>query len=196
MTHESVKQIPLEAYLQQRTDCMDTTEQSLFDFMYCTGTRITEALKVKGNDIDRQTLTVNILTEKNPREPYRNVAFYPQETILLNSILNHHATRKPNQRLWNMTRQRAWKLSKRYFHVTDHSFRHTNAIACAMPPVAMNAPELCARFGWSKWESAKSYLNYDHNATSAKKMNLKTPSELGLIIPTESVPVQPAQAET
>lgn len=180
MTRENVKQIPLDTFKTQLTQLPTQAEQTLFAFLYMTGCRISEALKVKTMDLDPHKLIVNIRTLKNKATPYREVILYPQIVDLLHMLLAHHATKKPTDKLWDMTRQRAWKLSTRYFYATDHSFRHTNAIYCASI-VKMNAPELCTRFGWAKFESARSYLNYNFQETMAAKMNLKTPAELGII---------------
>ena len=179
--YSTAKNISLTEFIEQRKAIENPNEQSLFDFLFTTGARISEVLPITPEDINQNDLSVGLRTLKNPIDRYRTVVFFPQEPTLLQSILETTANTKPTKRIWNFTRQRAWTLCKRYFNCKDHSFRHSNAILCAKPPVNMNAPELKARFGWARLASAENYLKWNYAESMAQKMELKTPTELGLV---------------
>lgn len=178
MVKNNNREIPLEEYLIKRTN-LDFPEQSMFDFLYLTGARITEALTIKAHDINLEAQTVGIHTLKTPKMPYRLTHFYPkkeQAKELHQTLSNWMQERQDNEVLWGFShrlkpRTYLWELSKKEFHATVHSFRHTHAIILARD-VGLNFVELQAEMGWADPGMAIHYLKYGYSQNIAKKMSL------------------------
>lgn len=97
----------------------------LYQTMWMTGIRITEALNIRKRDLDLKNYTIEVRWQKNRKYKTRNVACHPQ----LMSILEvYTAGMNQEDRLFPITRQRAWQLYQRDFKGKPHKMRHSFAI--------------------------------------------------------------------
>jgi integrase len=97
----------------------------LYQTMWMTGIRITEALNIRKKDIDLKNHTITVRWQKNRRYKTRNVACHPN----LNSILEvYTAGMNQEDKLFPITRQRAWQLYQRDFKGKPHQMRHSFAV--------------------------------------------------------------------
>lgn len=178
MVKESRREIKFDDYIKERQQLdYDPETQTCFDFMYLTGARVSEMLKVKPNDIDFDKKTVDLQTEKNPHEKNRTAYFCPKGTralILVQSIKTFSDTKESNKPIWTFSniktkRQKVWKKSWQYFGTNDHSFRHTHAVILARD-YHLQQRELMNQMGWWQFNTCMAYLIYDFNANIEKKI--------------------------
>lgn len=182
MTEENTRdEITTKEYLQERQGLeLKKKEQSFFDFLFLTGTRVGEALKVKNRDLNITRNDVSILTEKNPRDPYRKVILYPLNgsTISLLENINTQAKQvEQHQRIWDFPQRKkqrtyCWELSRKHFGCTAHSFRHTHATQLTRD-LGLTQVELMNQMGWITMNSCLTYLKYETDANIRKKMGYK-----------------------
>lgn len=174
MVRENIRLISLNGYLQERTILQPTT-QSLFDFLFLTGTRISEALMVKKEDIDWPSFKVSIHTLKNPSSHYRPVKFFPENVPPLLDSIKHQSDTVEGAHLWDFPHRRVpqtyvWEMSKKTFGCTTHSFRHTNATLFCRA-VRPNLHELMVRYGWKDPKPALIYIDYAFDESLDEKIN-------------------------
>lgn len=173
-------EIPLDKYLEQRAGLnYDPYLQSVFDFLYLTGARISEALAMKKNQIDLQNNIAEIHTLKNRKDKSRRVMLYPQHPTLIQNLQNRLDQIDDKNLIWDITkdygrqtpRTLIWELCVQTFNTKDHSFRHTHAIQLRRD-VHLHEMELKEQMGWTRLESCIPYLKYDYE-TSIKEKILK-----------------------
>lgn len=171
---ENTKEISLPQYLVMReTWNSDFPVQSIFDFMYLTGVRVGEALKVKAADVDLGKQTAHIQTEKSAKDPYRTVIFTPKEPLLLENVRLACEKSMGKGEVWRFDHRKKartyiWEQARKVLGTTVHSLRHTHAIFCVRD-LNYTIPELMAEFGWTRWDTAKHYVKYQtHESRLAK----------------------------
>lgn len=147
--------------------------QSLFDFLYATGCRVSEALKIETRHFNPEKKTVFIPTLKNPSHPLREVRLVPTNRDMLSSI-EQMANRVESGPIWSsgglkLPRWNAWYVSKKYFGATTHSFRHTHATTLVRDYGA-NLHELMQEMGWSDPKPAMIYVSYSFGESLDKKI--------------------------
>ena len=119
--------------------CKDNRRNHAFlNILWQTGARVSEALKVTRNDIDTYNLTIKILTEKQRNK--RNKPIYrivPISTVLSNEIASYVLNQNITDKLFNITRQRAFQIIKKTAikagitkPVHPHTLRHSFAVNC------------------------------------------------------------------
>jgi len=170
---DSIYFISINEYERMRKK-LSPYQQSLFDFLYCTGARITEAFKVKQRHFNLEKNTVFIPTLKNPRHPLREVRLVPRNLTLLDNIRlavedsdEEFVWQKPS---YKEPRHYAWELSKKYFNCTTHSFRHTHA-TMLVRDYGANLHELMQEMGWTDPKPAMIYVQYSFGESLEKKIN-------------------------
>jgi len=129
---------PVEIQAMLETCIKDKRNHLLINLLWQTGCRITEALKVTRNDIDTYNLTIKILTEKQRNK--RNKPIYrivPISTVLSNEIASYVLNQNITDKLFNITRQRAFQIIKKTAikagitkPVHPHTLRHSFAVNC------------------------------------------------------------------
>lgn len=113
-------------YINERIDAIqDQTHQMLLRFLWMSGVRITEAVSLTKNEIDFQHYMMNVKWLKSRKYLRRNVPIHP---TLRNILLVYTAPMKADQRLFPITRQRAWQLTKKYLNGHPHQLRHSFAV--------------------------------------------------------------------
>lgn len=97
----------------------------LYQTMWMTGIRITEALNIRKRDVDLKNYTITIRWQKNRKFNTRNIACHPK----LHDILEvYTAGMNLDDKLFPISRQRAWQLFKRDFGGKPHKMRHSFAV--------------------------------------------------------------------
>lgn len=170
---ENIRYIQPEEFLSKRI-ILPVKERSLFDFLYLTGTRVSESLMVRKEDIDWEKKRVNVYTLKNPTDPYRSVTFFPTVDFPIASELESYSNASNGGRLWSFDHRRVpstyvWENSRKTFGATTHSFRHTNATLFCRA-VRPNLNELMARYGWKDPKPALIYIKYAFDETLDEKI--------------------------
>jgi integrase len=97
----------------------------LFTFLWMTGVRITEAIELRRRDFDFDGYLITIRWQKNRKYESRNIPLHPQLRQLLQLYCSNM---KYDDFLFNLSRQRAWQLSQKYFDANPHKFRHSFAV--------------------------------------------------------------------
>lgn len=171
----SIFYISIEEYLEQREE-LNPYQSSLFDFLYMTGARISEAFNIEKRHFNFEKSTVFIPTLKNPNHPIREVRLAPRERTMLDNLSNaiDLTDEGPIWRIptYKHPRKRAWELSKKHFNCTTHSFRHTHATTLVRDYGA-NLHELMQEMGWSDPKPALIYVSYSFGESLDKKINEK-----------------------
>jgi len=129
---------PIEIQAMLETCIENRRDHLLVNLLWRTGCRVTEALKVTRNDIDTYNLTIKILTEKQRNK--RNKPIYrivPISTVLSNEIASYVLNQNITDKLFNITRQRAFQIIKKTAikagitkPVHPHTLRHSFAVNC------------------------------------------------------------------
>jgi len=109
--------------------CIDSIEnirhKTLFQFLWMSGVRITEAVSLKKENIDFHNYTM-ILKWLKSRKYHNRVA--PLHPTLKNILQIYSAPFKSDELIFPISRQRAWKLCHQYFKGHPHQLRHSFAV--------------------------------------------------------------------
>ena len=97
----------------------------LLQFLWMTGVRITEAVNVTKKDIDYENYTITIKWQKSKKYGNRNIPMYP---MLANILQLYTAINKINDKIFPITRQRAWQIVQKELQGHPHQFRHSFAV--------------------------------------------------------------------
>lgn len=97
----------------------------LFQFLWYSGVRISEATGLIKNKIDFENYTITLKWLKNRKYNERIIPMHPNLKELLQL---YTATMNMSQRVFPITRQRAWQLTKKYFTGHPHQLRHSYAV--------------------------------------------------------------------
>jgi len=97
----------------------------LLQFLWMSGIRITEALSLKKKDLDFQNYVMSVLWQKNKKYQRRIVPLHPQLRDLLQL---YTATFNNDDRVFPISRQRGWQLTKKYLGGNPHKIRHSFAV--------------------------------------------------------------------
>ena len=128
---ESVKKLDIRKYWDKNkivsmiNDINNPMHQMMFRFLWMSGVRITEAIELtKGNiDFDNYIMTLRWL--KSRKYNQRNVPIHPNLKTLLQL---YTGSMKSDEKVFPMSRQRAWQLSKKYLGGHPHQIRHSFAV--------------------------------------------------------------------
>ena len=101
------------------------THKMLITFLWRSGVRITEAVTLTKGMIDLKQHTMQVKWLKSRRYNYRIVPLHPTLKDLLEIFT---ATMKHDQRVFPITRQRAWQITKKYLNGHPHQLRHSFAV--------------------------------------------------------------------
>jgi integrase len=113
-------------YINSRLDKIpDHKAKMLFTFLWRSGVRISEAVGLRKENIDFDNHTITIRWMKSRRYNKRVVPIHPH---LLEILQLYTASLRSNQRVFPISRVRAWQLSRQYFNGSPHQFRHSFAV--------------------------------------------------------------------
>lgn len=100
--------------------------QMLIRFLWMSGVRITEAINLKKKDIDFNNYTMTVKWLKSRKYQQRIVPIHP---LLKDLLIIYTASMNQEQRIFPISRQRAWQIIKKYFpEGNPHKFRHSFAV--------------------------------------------------------------------
>jgi len=113
-------------YIHERmTRIENTSHRMLMQFLWMSGVRITEAVNLRKKDIDFENYVMTVRWLKSRKYKYRNVPIHPN---LLDVLRVYTAPMKAEDKVFPITRQRAWQLTKKYFNGHPHQMRHSFAV--------------------------------------------------------------------
>jgi len=97
----------------------------LLQLMWMTGVRVSEAVSIKKRDIDFDNYTIQIKWQKSKKGRTRNIPLHPQ----LKEILDYYCgNMNQEDYLFEMGRNRAFILAKKYLGGNPHKLRHSFAV--------------------------------------------------------------------
>jgi integrase len=113
-------------YINMKIDQIANTEhRMLIQFLWMSGVRITEAVSLIKENIDFENYTLKLRWLKSRKYNYRIAPLHPRLRELL---LLYTAPMKSDDRVFNITRQRAWQLVKKHLGGHPHQLRHSFAV--------------------------------------------------------------------
>jgi integrase len=104
---------------------LNPMHRMLMTFLWMSGVRISEAIGLRKQDIDFNNYTMTVRWLKNRKYKYRIVPLHPNLRELL---IVYTATMKAEDRVFPITRQRAWQLTRKFFDGHPHQMRHSFAV--------------------------------------------------------------------
>lgn len=106
-------------------DIENTRHKMLIQFLWMSGVRITEAVSLQKQDINFRDYLMTVKWLKSRKYLRRVVPLHP----ILKEILEVYvAPFNLEDRVFSMTRQRAWQLTKKYLGGHPHQLRHSFAV--------------------------------------------------------------------
>lgn len=113
-------------YINQKIDLVkNPLHNMLMRFLWMSGVRITEAVTMRKTDIDFDNYVISVRWLKSRKWLKRIVPIHP---VLRNLLQVFTATLKSEDRVFAITRQRAWQLVQKHLHGHPHQFRHSFAV--------------------------------------------------------------------
>lgn len=97
----------------------------LMTLLWMSGLRVTEAINVRKQDINFKDYTMTVRWLKSRKYKYRVVPIHPN---LRDLLIVFTARLKNDERLFPITRQRVWQLTRKYFDGHPHQLRHSFAV--------------------------------------------------------------------
>jgi integrase len=113
-------------YINQRINSISNhNHKMLIIFLWRSGVRITEAINLtKGKiDFDNYVMTVRWLKSRKYNE--RVAPLHPE---LRNLLQLYSASMKADDKIFPLSRQRAWQITKKYLGGSPHQLRHSFAV--------------------------------------------------------------------
>ena len=113
-------------YINDRINRIDNTgHKMLMIFLWMSGVRITEAVGLQKKDIDFRNDVMCIKWLKSRKYLRRVVPLHPELKQMLEI---YTGPMKSEDRVFNITRQRAWQLTRKYLDGHPHQLRHSFAV--------------------------------------------------------------------
>ena len=113
-------------YVNSRIEAVHNHQHKmLLRFLWMSGVRITEAVSLQKQDIDFTNYVMTVRWLKSRKYSHRVVPLHPRLRDLLQV---YTATLKAEDRVFPLSRQRAWQLTRKYLGGHPHQFRHSFAV--------------------------------------------------------------------
>ena len=113
-------------YINQKIEQVSNHQyKMLLVFLWYSGVRITEAISLRKQDIDFEHYVMSLRWLKSRKYITRNTPLHPQLRDILQLYV---ATLKAEDRVFPITRQRAWQITKQYLNGSPHQLRHSFAV--------------------------------------------------------------------
>jgi len=106
-------------------DITNTSHKMLIRFLWMSGVRISEAVSLTKGSIDFENYTMTVKHLKSRKYLRRVVPLHP---TLKNILEIYIAPMKHEDRVFPITRQRAWQLTRKYLDGHPHQLRHSFAV--------------------------------------------------------------------
>lgn len=100
-------------------------ERMLLTFLWMSGVRITEAINLRKSDIDFNNRIMTLKWLKSRKYNFRQCPIHSRLSEVLRYYIQLH---KQDQRVFPISRQRAWQITKRYLDCSPHQLRHSFAV--------------------------------------------------------------------
>ena len=144
----------------------------LLTFLWYSGVRVTEAISLRKQDIDFEHYTMQVRWLKSKKYQYRIVPIHPE---LRNLLQLYTATFKAENRVFPITRQRAWQITKKYLNGHPHQLRHSFAVNWLR--CNGNIITLHRMLGHSKIQTTMEYLKIVPNDLGEELMKINFRNE-------------------
>lgn len=113
-------------YINERIEGIKNPgHKMLMLFLWMSGVRITEAVSLRKGDIDFQNYIMRVRWLKSRKYKERVAPIHPRLKDILEFYL---APMKAEDRVFPVTRQRAWQLTWKYLNGHPHQLRHSFAV--------------------------------------------------------------------
>lgn len=99
--------------------------QMLLRFLWMSGVRVTEAVSLRKQDVDIENYVMRVRWLKSRKYRERVVPLHPRLRDLLRL---YTATMKAEDRVFPITRQRAWQIAQKCLGGKTHKLRHSFAV--------------------------------------------------------------------
>jgi integrase len=132
----------------------DHKDRMLIIFLWRSGVRITEAVSLRKCDIDFKNFVMRVRWLKSRKYKERIVPIHPQLKDLLQL---YTATLNLEDRVFPITRQRAWQITRKNLDGNPHKLRHSFAVNWLR--CDGNIVTLHKILGHSKIQTTMEYLN-------------------------------------
>lgn len=99
--------------------------QMLIKFLWMSGVRVTEAVSLRKQDINFEHYTITVRWLKSRKYKQRVVPLHP---ILRDLLKLYTATMKTEDRVFPLSRQRAWQICQKHLGGKTHKLRHSFAV--------------------------------------------------------------------
>lgn len=106
-------------------EIQNPSHQMLIRFLWYSGVRITEAVSLRKCDIDFHNYTMTVRWLKSRKYLHRVVPMHPNLQMALRIYTGAMLS---EDRVFPITRQRAWQLTKKYLEGHPHQLRHSFAV--------------------------------------------------------------------
>jgi len=130
-TYQNVKKQDLRKYWDKEyindkiNDVKNYNHKMLLKFLWMSGVRITEAISLTKGNIDFENYTMTVKWLKSRKYHFRVVPIHP----LLKDVLElYTASLKDSDKVFPISRQRAWQLCKQHLNGHPHQLRHSFAV--------------------------------------------------------------------
>ena len=141
-------------YIHEHIQSMENPQHRMMAvFLWMSGVRITEAISLQKKDIDFQNYVMTVRWLKSRKYGHRIVPLHPHLRDLLQVFT---AAMKAEERLFPISRQRAWQLIEAHFKGNPHMFRHSFAVNWLRCGGSINT--LCQVLGHSDIRTTMVYL--------------------------------------
>lgn len=113
-------------YINDRINRIEnTSHKMLMIFLWMSGVRITEAVSLQKKDIDFRNDVMIVKWQKSRKYLRRVVPMHPELRQMLEI---YTGPIKSEDKVFNITRQRAWQLTQKYLNGHPHQLRHSFAV--------------------------------------------------------------------
>jgi len=164
--------------INDTNSCKPSRDKALIALEYLTGARVSELLAIKRLHIERKNiigkdfLVINQMRVLKRRKPMLRTVLIliEKEKELCQIAINYIDSIGMEDRLFPMTRQRAWQIIDKHTGYFNHFFRHMRTTHLTVD-YGFTAQELKKFFGWASSKMADSYSHLQV-IDIAKKMSL------------------------
>lgn len=161
-----------------------TRDKALLALNYLTGARVSELLSIKRKQIEKVSkadveflIIHNVKVLKRRKDIHRTILIpVKKEKDFLLLALEHINKTGDEEKLFDITRQRAWQITKNKTGYFNHFFRHLRTTHL-VTDYNFSAHELQKFFGWASSKMADAYAHLDVEDI-ARKMALSVTPEV------------------
>lgn len=155
-------------YINQKIELVNNHQHKmLLIFLWYSGVRITEAVSLRKQDIDFEHYVMRVRWLKSRKYNHRIVPIHPELKSLLHLFV---AVLKAEDRIFPITRQRAWQLTRKYLNGHPHQLRHSFAVNWLRCDGKVE--ELHRILGHSKIQTTMEYLKIVPNDLGKELMKI------------------------